>query len=78
MKYIKLMIAANIACICFSLLTAWFAYLDNGYWGWPFAFAIMTSVGFKSSEDKRKEEREEAIQKAQDIKKYGPNIYRNN
>lgn len=76
MKYMKFLFAANIPCICFGLLTGWFAYLDNGYWGWPFALMIGTAVGVKSSEDKRKEEREAAIQKAQDIKKYG-NIYNN-
>jgi len=27
------LIAANIACIGFLLLTAWFAYIENGYWG---------------------------------------------
>lgn len=78
MKHIKLMIAANIACICFSLLTAWFAYLDNGYWGWPFAFAICTASGFKSSKDKREEEKQAAIEKAEAVKKYGYNIYNNN
>jgi hypothetical protein len=42
---VKLILAANIPCLGFLLLTGWFAYLENGYWGWPFAFAIMTASG---------------------------------
>lgn len=74
--YLLILLAANVSCICFCLLTAWFAYLDNGYWGWPFVMALFSASGFKSAKDKREEEREAAIERAKDIKKYG-DIYKN-
>lgn len=70
-------LAGNIACIGFLALTAWFAYLHNGYWGWPFVAAICTAVGLKNSKDRAKEEREEAIERANLTKEYG-DIFKNN
>lgn len=68
------MLAANVACIGFLLLTAWFAYLENGYWGWPFVLAILCASGIKSTKERMEEEREEKIKRAQAAKKYGVNF----
>lgn len=76
MKKIQTLFAANIPCLGFLILAGWFAYLQNGYWGWPFAMACLSAKSLMSYKDKIEEERKAAIQKAQDIKKYG-NIYNN-
>lgn len=34
-------LSANIPTLGLLALSGWFAYLDNGYWGWPFAFALL-------------------------------------
>lgn len=74
--YLMLLLAANIPCIALLMLSGWFAYLDNGYWGWPFVLAIMSASGFKSTKEKFDEEREIRIQKKKDQEKYGA-IYDN-
>lgn len=71
------MIAANVLSIACLILAGWFAYLDNGNWGWPFIGALLAGRVAKTSEDKFKEERERAEAKAESIKKYGYNIYNN-
>lgn len=71
------MIAANIATIGFIALTGWFAYLDNGYWGWPFVAALLTGRTLRTGSDQWEEEKEKAKLKAESIKKYGYNIYQN-
>jgi hypothetical protein len=76
LDYLIVILAGNVACIGFLILTGWFAYLDNGYWGWPFVAALCTAVGLKSSSEKKKEEREEAIERAKLSKKYG-DIFKN-
>lgn len=75
-EYLIILLAANIACIGFLLLAGWFAYIENGYWGWPFAMACFSAAGFKSWKDKKEEEREEAIKRAEVSKKYG-DIFKN-
>lgn len=75
-EYLIVIFAANIPALGLMLLSGYFAYLENGYWGWPFAFAIGTICGIKSSKEKFEEDREIRVQKAKDEKMYGK-IYDN-
>jgi hypothetical protein len=70
-----IMFSANIPTLGFLVLTGWFAYLDNGYWGWPFVIAILCARVMKTSDDKFEEERKKAEAKAEAMKKYGYNIF---
>jgi hypothetical protein len=54
--YLKVLFAANIVCIASLILTGWFAYIDNGYWGWPFALAVISACGPKSKKDRVEED----------------------
>ena len=74
--HLLIMLAANIAFFGFLILAGWFAYIENGYWGWPFAMACLSASGFKSWKAKKQEEREEAIERQKTVKKYG-DIFKN-
>lgn len=76
MKYLPILFAANIPTFGFLFLTGWFAYLGNGYWGWPFVAALFCVRVAKTSEDAFEEKRKQAEAKAEALKKYGYNIYR--
>jgi hypothetical protein len=67
----KILLLVNLPAIALMALSGWFAYLDNGYWGWPFVMAILMLHGFKSAKDRYEEEKEIEIQRQKDIKKYG-------
>lgn len=67
LDYLIILISANIACIGFLLLTGWFAYLENGYWGWPFAMACCSASGIKSAKERMEEEREEKIKRVSEM-----------
>ena len=61
----------NLPAIALIALSGWFAYLDNGYWGWPFVIALLSLHSVKSQKDRYEEEKEIEIQRLKDIKKYG-------
>lgn len=76
LDYLIILLAASVPCIGFLVLSGWFAYLQNGYWGWPFAVACLSASGIKSWKDRKEEEREEAIKRAEAKKTYG-DIFKN-
>ena len=67
--------ATNLPTLGLLFLTGWFAYLDNGYWGWPFAFALMSMSVLKSSQDKFEEQKKEAIEREELRRKYGKDLF---
>lgn len=68
--------AANIPTLGLLLLSGYFAYLDNGYWGWPFAISLFVMSGIKSPKERFEEDRDIRLKKVEDEKKYGK-IYDN-
>lgn len=73
--FVLVLLVANIPTIGLLVLSGWFAYLENGYWGWPFVASLFTAYGIKTSKDKFEEEKERDEAKAEALKKYGYNIY---
>lgn len=69
------LVAANIPCLGLLALSGWFAYLDNGYWGWPFAIALLTMHSLKTAKDRFNEEKEQAIERQKLMKKYGDDLF---
>ena len=71
----KLLIAANLMCLGLLVLTGWFAYLQNGYWGWPFAAALISATGIKSAGDRLEDEEKEIQFRVKMYKKYGEEMF---